>query len=198
MASFMHQHISDRLRGSQGAVRVQFEPGLPKNDQNRSKNANDHEQRARVHPALPGYSVVVPAPELSSIDVAVGTYIGTAVVFRKGPPPAYCCGTSRTTGPRATCGGAVAGCAAGSTFGAGLGDLPTGPYMNAIASTAAATIVPRIPASFCEFISIPRRLPDAVSQKIARMASGGQPTIIGPCRGARTKIGDSMARIRAA
>jgi hypothetical protein len=28
------------------------------------KNANDHEQQARVHPALPSYSVVVPAPEL--------------------------------------------------------------------------------------------------------------------------------------
>jgi hypothetical protein len=26
---------------------------------------------ARVHPAQPSYSVVVPAPELSSIDVAV-------------------------------------------------------------------------------------------------------------------------------
>jgi hypothetical protein len=37
-----------------------------------SENANDHEQRARVHPALPSYSVVVPAPELSSINVAVG------------------------------------------------------------------------------------------------------------------------------
>jgi hypothetical protein len=41
--------------------------------QNSPKNANDHEQRARVHPAQPNYSVVVPAPELSSIDVAVST-----------------------------------------------------------------------------------------------------------------------------
>lgn len=52
--------------------------------QNRPKNANDHEQRARVHPALPSYSVVVPAPELLSIDVAVKSQIGTAGAFRKG------------------------------------------------------------------------------------------------------------------
>jgi hypothetical protein len=39
--------------------------------QNRPENANDHEQRARVHPAQPSYSVVVPAPVLSSINVAV-------------------------------------------------------------------------------------------------------------------------------
>jgi hypothetical protein len=35
-----------------------------KTGQNDPKNANDHEQQARVHPALPSYSVVVPAPEL--------------------------------------------------------------------------------------------------------------------------------------
>ena len=39
--------------------------------QNSPRNANDHEQKARVHPAQPSYSVVVPAPELSSINVAV-------------------------------------------------------------------------------------------------------------------------------
>jgi hypothetical protein len=39
---------------------------------NRAKNANDHEQQARVHPAQPSYSVVVPAPELcESVNVAV-------------------------------------------------------------------------------------------------------------------------------
>ncbi len=32
--------------------------------QKEPRNANDHEQRARVHPAQPSYSVVVPAPEL--------------------------------------------------------------------------------------------------------------------------------------
>ena len=32
--------------------------------QNIPKNANDHEQMARVHPAQPSYFVVVPAPEL--------------------------------------------------------------------------------------------------------------------------------------
>jgi hypothetical protein len=35
-----------------------------KTDQKCPKNANDHEQQARVHPAQPYYSVVVPAPEL--------------------------------------------------------------------------------------------------------------------------------------
>jgi hypothetical protein len=44
---------------------------MRKTAQNRPKNANDHEQRARVHPAKPDYPVVVPAPELSSVDVAV-------------------------------------------------------------------------------------------------------------------------------
>ena len=52
--------------------------------QNGPQNANDHEQRARVHPAQPNYSVVVPAPELSSIDVAVRGYIGMITRFRKG------------------------------------------------------------------------------------------------------------------
>jgi hypothetical protein len=55
-----------------------------KTGQNRPRNANDHEQRARVHPALPGYSVVVPAPELLSIDVAVRGYIGAIGALRKG------------------------------------------------------------------------------------------------------------------
>src|SRR3984957_5321335 len=48
------------------------------------ENANVHEQRARVHPAQPSYSVVVPAPELSSIDVAVPKHMGTIRRFRKG------------------------------------------------------------------------------------------------------------------
>jgi hypothetical protein len=164
-------------------------PGLPKTDQNRSKNANDHEQRARVHPAQPDYSVVVPAPELSSIDVAVNNQMGMAVTFRKGVAHARAyCGTSRTTGPLATGGGGAADCAVGSAFAAGFGGLPIGPYMKAIASTAAATIVPKMPATFCEFISIPRRLPDAVSQKTTDMASGVQQNLIGPCWDARTKL----------
>jgi len=46
---------------------------------------------ARVHPAQPSYSVVVPAPELLSINVAVKGKIGTslnlqgAVVSQLGP-----------------------------------------------------------------------------------------------------------------
>jgi len=55
-----------------------------KKGQNRPQNANDHEQRARVHPALPSHSVVVPAPELLSIDVAVRSKIGMIEAFRKG------------------------------------------------------------------------------------------------------------------
>ena len=54
-----------------------------KNGQNWAKNANDHEQRVRVHPALPSYFVVVPAPELSSIDVAVVSYMGMVRTLSK-------------------------------------------------------------------------------------------------------------------
>ncbi len=48
------------------------------------KNANDHEQGARVHPAQPIYSVVVPASELLSVNVAVQKHMGTPRTFRKG------------------------------------------------------------------------------------------------------------------
>jgi hypothetical protein len=41
------------------------------------RNANDHEQQVRVHPALPSYSVVVPAPVPRSINVAVEFKIGS-------------------------------------------------------------------------------------------------------------------------
>jgi hypothetical protein len=51
---------------------------------NRGQNANDHEQQARVHPAQPSYSVVAPAPELLSIDVAVKGDLGMIGTFRKG------------------------------------------------------------------------------------------------------------------
>jgi len=84
--------------------------------QNSPRNANDHEQKARVHPALPSYSVVVPAPELSSIDVAVEYQIGTRRTRRKRPDlyiGSRYCGTSLTTGPLGAGAGAVAGC---STF----------------------------------------------------------------------------------
>jgi hypothetical protein len=65
-------------RRSSGTAAEQVEKG-----QNRPKNANDHEQRVRVHPALPSYFVVVPAPELSSIDVAVINQMGRVRTFRK-------------------------------------------------------------------------------------------------------------------
>jgi hypothetical protein len=53
-------------------------------ERKKPQNANDHEQRARVHPAQPSYSVVVPAPELLSIDVAVEYQIRKFIAFRKG------------------------------------------------------------------------------------------------------------------
>jgi hypothetical protein len=56
----------------------------PKRAGKRSKNANDHEQQARVHPAQPSYSVVVPAPELSSINAAVARYMGMVAAICKG------------------------------------------------------------------------------------------------------------------
>jgi hypothetical protein len=73
MASFMPPAYIRSLRGCQGALpQSRWARGRPPG-QNSPKNANDHEQQARVHPAQPSYSVVVPAPELSSIDVAVST-----------------------------------------------------------------------------------------------------------------------------
>jgi hypothetical protein len=75
------------LRGSQGAVPNLLGKTLMQGERNGLKgpqNANDHEQRARVHPAQPSYSVVVPAPELLSIDIAVECKIGMIWVFRKG------------------------------------------------------------------------------------------------------------------
>src|SRR3954452_6297569 len=61
MASFMHQRISP---GAEDAKAQRRAREAEKPSQNDPKNANDHEQQARVHPALPYYSVVVLAPEL--------------------------------------------------------------------------------------------------------------------------------------
>jgi hypothetical protein len=66
------------------SCRSENSDSVGKKGQNRLKNANDHEQRARVHPAQPSHSVVVPAPELLSIDVAVKGKVGTIGAFRKG------------------------------------------------------------------------------------------------------------------
>jgi hypothetical protein len=59
--------MRQRISPVSGDAKVQL-PGSGleerKTGQNDPKNANDHEQQARVHPALPYYSVVVPAPEL--------------------------------------------------------------------------------------------------------------------------------------
>src|SRR4051794_12435024 len=63
MASFMRQRISPVSDDSK--ARAAKRPGREgKTGQKRPKNANDHEQQARVHPAQPYHSVVVPAPEL--------------------------------------------------------------------------------------------------------------------------------------
>src|SRR5260370_30174469 len=103
MASFMPPAYIRSTPTCQGGVPNHGVQGS-RNGPNRRKNANDHEQRARVHPAQPSYSVVVPAPELSSIDVAVGYKIGTIGAFCKGGASRPCasqayCGTSLTTGP---------------------------------------------------------------------------------------------------
>jgi hypothetical protein len=63
MASFMRQRISPAPVNAK-AQRPKDRPGWVKTGQNDPKNANDHEQQARVHPAQPYHSVVVPAPEL--------------------------------------------------------------------------------------------------------------------------------------
>jgi hypothetical protein len=61
MASFMRKRIS----AESGAAKPQFlSRGSQKTLKTGGKNANDHEQQVRVHPALPYYSVAVPAPEL--------------------------------------------------------------------------------------------------------------------------------------
>src|SRR4051794_7904043 len=63
MASFMRQRISPVSDDSK-AQRPKDRLGSGKTGRNSRKNANDHEQQARVHPAQPNHSVVVPAPEL--------------------------------------------------------------------------------------------------------------------------------------
>src|SRR4051794_12745677 len=63
MASFMRQRISPAPDDAK-AQRAKDGCGKGKTGQNSPKNANDHEQQARVHPAQPYRSVVVPAPEL--------------------------------------------------------------------------------------------------------------------------------------
>src|ERR1700710_370857 len=63
MASFMRQRISP-APGDAKAQRPKDRLGRGKTGQKCPKNANDHEQQARVHPAQPNHSVVVPAPEL--------------------------------------------------------------------------------------------------------------------------------------
>src|SRR5439155_15003761 len=78
--------MRQRISAASREAKAQFCTGKCKTGQNRPENANDHEQKARVHPAQPSYSVVVPAPELLSIDVAVEYNIGTIATFRKGLP----------------------------------------------------------------------------------------------------------------
>jgi hypothetical protein len=67
MASFMPQRISAASGHAKAEIRNPVGKdavGERKTGQKKPKNANDHEQQARVHPAQPSYSVVVPAPEL--------------------------------------------------------------------------------------------------------------------------------------
>jgi hypothetical protein len=64
MASFMREAYSCRAAPCQAAGTSGINSRTPKSRENRPKNANDHEQQARVHPALPSYYVVVPTTEL--------------------------------------------------------------------------------------------------------------------------------------
>jgi hypothetical protein len=76
-----------RISVASGEAKAQFRntgDGWVKRLKKGPKNANDHQQQARVHPAQPSYSVVVPAPELSSIDVAVTSQIAMIFALRKG------------------------------------------------------------------------------------------------------------------
>lgn len=79
-ASFMTPAYIRSTDGSQGNGWIWGGRG-----QNVPKNANDHEQMARVHPAQPSYYVVVPTTELrgDSVNVAVRVDIGVAPAFRK-------------------------------------------------------------------------------------------------------------------
>jgi hypothetical protein len=63
MASFMRQRISPASDDAKPQRAKDRDLG-GKTGQNDPKNANDHKQQARVHPAQPNHSVVVPAPEL--------------------------------------------------------------------------------------------------------------------------------------
>jgi hypothetical protein len=59
-------HAAKRISAASGDAKPQCPRKGCKIPQNGSKNANDHEQQARVHPAQPSHCVVVPAPELVS------------------------------------------------------------------------------------------------------------------------------------
>jgi hypothetical protein len=174
MASFMRQHISDRLGGSQGAVQALFGPG---NAQNGAKTApkmptTTNRGRAYIRRSLTiQWSSQRRSYEASTSPLKPrwGWPSGSA----RGRAPAAYCGTSRTTGPLAAGGGGAAGCDAGSTFWAGLGGLPIGPYTNAATSTKAATIAPKILANFSEFISMSRRSPQCRIAEIPEIGEWG-------------------------
>jgi hypothetical protein len=54
--------MGERISAPSGHAKAQFGKRLPNPAENSAKgteNANDHEQQARVHPALPCYYVVV-------------------------------------------------------------------------------------------------------------------------------------------
>ena len=58
------------------------------NERAEAKMLTATNDKARVHPAQPSHSVVVPAPELLSINVAVAANIAMIERFRKGLEPA--------------------------------------------------------------------------------------------------------------
>jgi hypothetical protein len=85
----MGKRISAASPNAKAELPEQVPNGCVKPAEAGAENANDHQQQARVHPALPCYCVVVSgAGALESIDVAVSTHMGTATMFRKGWPRA--------------------------------------------------------------------------------------------------------------
>src|ERR1700742_487462 len=95
MASFMRKAYIRRFPPCQAARDRRATSQGRQNQEKVAKNANDHEQQARVHPAQRCYCVVVQAPELGgSINGALKTDMGTTNRFRK-----VQLGTSLMTGP---------------------------------------------------------------------------------------------------
>ena len=68
----MGKRISAASPNAKAELPEQVPNGCAKPGETGGKNVNDHEQKARVHPALPSYCVVVSGDRaFASINVAV-------------------------------------------------------------------------------------------------------------------------------